>query len=102
MFLSWTVLRHGPHWDGHGRNHLELEWDFHSLTGDVFATQTLVASGCILSWKTVDQDKMKERYGINFKIELWFILNYVCYFQLCREQIEKVNILGTKNVIEGL
>lgn len=64
MFLSWTVLRHGPHWDGHGRNHLELEWDFHSLTGDVFATQTLVASGCILSWKTVDQDKMKERYGI--------------------------------------
>ena len=45
---------------------------------------------------------MKERNGINLKIELWFILNYVCYFQLRREQIEKVNILGTKNVIEGL
>ena len=102
MFLSWTVLGCGPYWDGCGRNHLELEWDFHSLTGDVFANQALVASGCILSWKTVDQDKMKERNGINLKIELWFILNYVFYFQLCREQIEKVNILGTKNVIEGL
>ena len=45
---------------------------------------------------------MKERNGINLKIELGFILNYVCYFQLHREQIEKVNILGTKNVIEGL
>ena len=75
---------------------------FHSLTSDVFATQAVLASGCILSWKTVNQDEMKERNGINFKIKSCFILNYVCYFQSCREQIEKVNILGTKNIIEGL
>ena len=85
---------------------VEIIWNWNgtstSFTGDVFAAQALVASGCILSWKTVDQDKMKERNGINLKIELGFILNYVCYFQLRREQIEKVNILGTKNVIEGL
>ena len=75
---------------------------FHYLTSNVFATQALLASGCILSWKTVDQDEMKERNGINFKIKLCFILNYVYYFQSHREQIEKVNILGTKNIIEGL
>ena len=53
---------------------VEIIWNWNgtstSLTGDVFATQAVVASGCILSRKTVDQDKMKERYGINFKIEL--------------------------------
>ena len=80
MFLSRTVLGHGPHWDGCGRNHLELEWDFHSSTGDVFAIQALVASGCILLWKTVDQDEMKGKNGINFKIKPCFILNYMCYF----------------------
>ena len=82
MFLSWTVLRHGPHWDGRGRNHLELEWEFHSLTGDVFGNQALVASGCILSWKTVYHDETKERNGINFKIKPCFILNYECYFSV--------------------
>ena len=82
---------------------VEIIWNWNGTsTGDVFATQALVASGCILWWKTVDQDEMKGKNGINFKIKPCFILNYLCYFQLRREQREKVNILETKNVIDGL
>ena len=82
-------------------------------SGTLISTSTLSLEMCWhlrLLWhlavfyhkKTVDQDEMKERNVINFKIKQCFILNYKCYFQLCREQTERVNIPGTKNVIEGL